>query len=261
MRIRLIRNATLQIDYAGQHLLVDPMLAEQHSYRSLTWGSSAQQNPTVPLPCPVDELLSPDAVLVTHTHFDHFDGAAARLLPKRCPVLVQPSDQAQLLEMGFEDVRPVDGTPVDWQGIQLSRVDGRHGRGIIGSAMGKVSGFVLAASGEPTLYIAGDTIWCLAVQMAIETYHPDMIVVNSGAAQFNLGAPIIMTFQDVIKVCHTAPRAKVVAVHMEAVNHCRLTRQALAGKLTEAGLLPQVAIPQDGSGPLFQMHTLHTQTP
>jgi L-ascorbate metabolism protein UlaG (beta-lactamase superfamily) len=112
--------------------------------------------------------------------------------------------------------------------------------------MGTVSGFVLAANGEPTIYIAGDTIWCPAVNAAIETHHPDVIVVNSGAAQFNFGAPIIMTDQDVIKVCQTAPQAKVVAVHMEAVNHCRLRRQALAEEVKKGGVSQQVAIPQDG---------------
>ncbi|MBN1429464.1 MAG: hypothetical protein JXB07_13910 [Anaerolineae bacterium] len=72
------------------------------------------------------------------------------------------------------------------------------------------------------------------MQTAIDTYHPDVIVVNSGAAQFNVGAPITMTGQDVIEVCRAAPGAKVVAVHMEAVNHCRLTRRELAKELTTA---------------------------
>jgi L-ascorbate metabolism protein UlaG (beta-lactamase superfamily) len=120
MRLRLIRNATLQIEFAGQHLLVDPMLAEPHSYRSLTRGASAQRNPTVPLPCPLDELLSPDAIFLTHTHFDHFDRVAVQRLPKRCPVWGQPSDQKRLLAQSFEDFRAVENTPLDWQGIQLT---------------------------------------------------------------------------------------------------------------------------------------------
>ncbi len=112
--------------------------------------------------------------------------------------------------------------------------------------MGVVSGFILKAAGEPTLYIAGDTIWCSAVQLAIETHRPDVIVVNSGAAQFNVGAPIIMTAEDVIQVCKAAPHANVVAIHMEAVNHCRLTRKALREAVEKVGLAQQVIIPQDG---------------
>jgi len=112
--------------------------------------------------------------------------------------------------------------------------------------MGVVSGFILKAAGEPTFYVAGDTIWCSVVQMAIETHRPDVIAVNSGAAQFNTGAPIIMTAEDVIQVCKTAPHAEVVAIHMEAVNHCRLTRQALTEAVAKVGAAQQVIIPQDG---------------
>lgn len=234
MKLRLIRNATLQVEFGGQHLLVDPMLAEPHSYSSLTWGASANRNPTVPLPCSLNELLSPDAVLLTHTHFDHFDRVAAQQLPPKGPIFGQPRDQARLSAHGFEAFRPVADTPFEWQGIQLFRTDGKHGQGIVGYAMGGVSGFVLKAAGEPTVYIAGDTIWCSAVQQAIELHRPDVIVVNSGAAQFNFGAPIIMTAEAVIQVCQTAPYAKVVTIHMEAINHCRLTRQALTDAVKKA---------------------------
>jgi L-ascorbate metabolism protein UlaG (beta-lactamase superfamily) len=246
LHLRLIRNATLQLEYAGLNLLVDPMLAEPHSYRSLTWGASAGRNPTVPLPCPVEDLLSPDVVLLTHTHFDHFDGVAGQRLDKRCPVWGQPSDQPQLQSQGFEAFQPIGDTPLEQQGIQVSPVDGQHGKGLLGRALGSVSGFVLKANGEPALYIVGDSIWYPAVQAAIQTYHPEIIVVNCGAAQFNIGAPIIMTGQDVVEVCKAAPWARVIAVHMEAVNHCRLTRQALAKQMAEAGVASQVVIPQDG---------------
>ncbi len=53
--------------------------------------------------------------------------------------------------------------------------------------MGAVSGFVLAAAGEPTLYIAGDTIWCEEVRTALEQHQPDVVVVNAGAAQLAEG--------------------------------------------------------------------------
>ena len=39
---------------------------------------------------------------------------------------------------------------------------------------------------------------------------------------------------------------EVVAVHMEAINHCLLTRADLSFQLEAARLVAQVAIPQDG---------------
>ncbi len=69
---------------------------------------------------------------------------------------------------------------------------------------------------------------------------------NTGAAQFLEGDPITMTADDVIKTCQAAPNAQTVAVHMEAINHCLLTRADLAFQLEAARVITQVAIPQDG---------------
>ena len=73
-----------------------------------------------------------------------------------------------------------------------------------------------------------------------------MIVVNAGAAQFLHGGPITMTGDDVVDVCQAAPGARVIAVHMEAFNHCLLTRQQLRDHLKEIHVNEQVLIPADG---------------
>ena len=104
------------------------------------------------------------------------------------------------------------------------------------------------------MYLAGDTIWCEEVREAIDRHRPDVIVVNSGAAQFLSGDPITMTAEDVIRVCRAAPAATVVAVHLGALNHCLLTRADLGQALDEAGLLSQVRIPADGETLTFSHH-------
>ena len=55
-----------------------------------------------------------------------------------------------------------------------------------------------------------------------------------------------MTSADVISVCQTAPQADVIAVHMETINHCGLTRAQLASEVAAAGLSGRVTIPHDG---------------
>lgn len=112
--------------------------------------------------------------------------------------------------------------------------------------MAPVSGFVLRAARQPTVYIAGDTIWCEEVESALARYRPQRVVVNTGAARFLEGGPITMSADDVIRTCQAAPNSQVVAVHMEAINHCLLTRSDLAFQLVSARLLGKVAIPQDG---------------
>ena len=71
-------------------------------------------------------------------------------------------------------------------------------------------------------------------------------LVNAGGARFNIGDPITMTAYDVVKVCRKAPQAKIIAVHMEALNHCLLSRAALRSHLEQEELSEQVFIPLDG---------------
>ena len=84
--------------------------------------------------------------------------------------------------------------------------------------MGAVSGFVLDG-----LYVAGDTIWCVEVLEALERHRPGVVVVNAGGARFDEGDPIVMTVEDV-RTVRDATDATVVAVHLEAMNHCVETR-------------------------------------
>jgi L-ascorbate metabolism protein UlaG (beta-lactamase superfamily) len=246
MRLRLIRHATLAIEYNGHNLLVDPMLDSAEARGPIQNSPNQRKNPLVALPIPAAQVADDvEAVLVTHTHSDHWDGTAAELIRKNLPLFAQPEDEDRFRQQGFSNVQVIL-KPTVWNGIEIARTGGQHGKGEIGKAMAPVSGFVLRAKGEPTLYIAGDTIWCDEVAAALTQFKPDVIVVNTGAAQFLEGGAITMTADDVIETCRAAPNAQVVAVHMEAINHCLLTRADLAFQLEAARVIDQVAIPQDG---------------
>jgi L-ascorbate metabolism protein UlaG (beta-lactamase superfamily) len=244
MEIQLIRHATLLVTINGTKLLVDPMLSEAGANPPIQNSNNDRRNPLVPLPFSVAEMLPVDAILITHAHRDHFDEAAAELLPKDVPVICQPQDEEKWSQL-FTHVYPVQDE-LHWNNIQVIRTEGQHGTGDIGKAMSPVSGFVLQTQGEPSLYIAGDTIWCTDVEQVLQAHHPDVTVVNAGAAQFVSGDPITMTATDVITVCQQEPNTQVIAVHMEAINHCHGTREQLREALTAQELLHRVAIPADG---------------
>lgn len=245
MKLQLIRHATLWLEYAGMQFLIDPMFSDAGANPPVINTPNDRRNPLVQLPFTVDGLLNPDIVLVTHLHPDHWDEAAVAALPKSTPILCQPEDRTVITSAGFSFVSEISGH-ITFKGVTIFRTGGQHGTGEIGKRMGPVSGFVFKAEGEPTLYIAGDTIWCDEVKEALDAYKPDITVVNAGGARFNAGDPITMDERDVVRLCQYAPFTRVIAVHMDAINHCLATRADLRGRLKQEGLLERVIIPDAG---------------
>ena len=59
-------------------------------------------------------------------------------------------------------------------------------------------------------------------------------------------APIIMGEADVLAVHKAAPQATLVASHMEAINHCILSRADLRAFSEREGFASSLLIPADG---------------
>jgi L-ascorbate metabolism protein UlaG (beta-lactamase superfamily) len=233
VRITLVRNATVVLELAGRRILVDPMLDEVGARPPIEQTRNPVANPTAPLPIPPEEVVHGlDAVLVTHRHRDHLDATAEELLPRDVPMFCQPEDEEALRELGF-DARPVDET-LTWDGLAITRTPARHGSGRIAELLAPVSGFLL-----DDLYLAGDTVWYEGVEETIARHRPRVAVVNAGGAEFLEGGLIVMGIDDVREVAERVPT--VVAVHLEALNHCFLTRAELC-----AAALGNVLVPDDG---------------
>ncbi|WP_145407316.1 MBL fold metallo-hydrolase [Paenibacillus xylanexedens] len=245
MKIQLIRNATLWLEYGGLNILVDPMLMDAESMPAFSNTPNELRNPRVSLPETETDYLHPDLLIVTHTHPDHWDEAAAKQLRKDIPLLCQPGDEHVFTNAGFTIVTAVEDKH-EHHSVRFARTTGHHGTGEIGKRMGNVSGFILEADDEPVTYIAGDTIWCEEPAEAIRRYTPEVIVVNAGGARFNEGDPITMDEHDVVAVKQHAPSAHVIAVHMDAINHCVVSRADLTSHLASEQLDGQVLIPRDG---------------
>jgi L-ascorbate metabolism protein UlaG (beta-lactamase superfamily) len=232
VRLTLVRSATVIIEIAGRRILVDPMLDDAGARPAIEGTRNQVRNPTVPLPMPAEDVVRHlDAVVVTHRHRDHLDTRGEELLPRDVPVLCQPEDEEALRELGL-DVRVV-AESVDWDGLRITRTPARHGSGRMAELLAPVSGFVF-----DDLYLAGDTVWYEDVAETISRHRPRIAVVNAGGAEFEQGGLIVMGIDDVREVAARVPT--VVAVHMEALNHCFLTR----GELGAA--VPGVLIPRDG---------------
>lgn len=245
--IRLLRNATVVINISGRSFLIDPIFSDKFENDPVPW-SNETRNPTVDLPVGESELekiiTETDAVLITHTHRDHWDAKAQQLIPKNKFIVCQPEDEGLLTEQGFTNLNSdVKSNPGE---INVERVPAQHGHGELIEKMAPASGFIIQDK-SITIYVAGDAVWDEVTAKNIDQFQPDYIIVNAGAAQFNFGEPITMTAADVIETAkHSKSSAKIIVVHMEAVNHCYLTRTVLNATINKHGFTSKIFVPEDG---------------
>ncbi|MDP9959721.1 MBL fold metallo-hydrolase [Chryseobacterium lathyri] len=253
MKLELWRNATLLLQIGEKKILIDPMLGEKGSLGKLPMTDNELENPLVDLPFSEEELkdklLTIDAVAVTHLHPDHWDGKAIELLDKNIPVICPEIISEQIAQSGFKNVISIKDNII-WENISISITKGEHGTGEIGEKMGKVNGFVFKTE-DKSLYIVGDSIWYDGIAAEIDQHKPQYIVVAGGAATFAVGDPIIMTSQDILKVCEYLPDTAVLVTHLEAVSHCKEDRAFIQGKILENGLEKRCFVLQDGEEYLF----------
>ncbi len=244
MQIQQIRNATMRITYDGKVFVTDPVLSPKHAFESFVGKSP---NPLTDLPCSPEEVIAGiDMVIISHLHIDHFDKAAQDMLPRDMQIFCQPGDEKKLVQKGFQSVTSIEDS-MNWHGITFIRTSGQHGTGVWATRMGNVSGFIFKASNEPTVYWAGDTIWCDPVKQVVIDSRPDIIITHSCGAKFPDSDPILMDAEQTVAICRAAPEAVVVATHMEALDHATVSRADLRALAEKEGISAhQLLIPFDG---------------
>jgi L-ascorbate metabolism protein UlaG (beta-lactamase superfamily) len=249
MKIHQLRNATFIIEAENNFILIDPMLGEKGTITPFSFiRNKAKRNPLVSLPVNASNLLEKVShCLITHRHPDHLDKEGKYfLIENKIPVVCGERDAANLIKKGLF----VKTVLELWQNQNFIRgnikaIPTKHGYGWIHLLMGNGIGFYLELPNSPSLYITGDTIFTDAVHKVLSELKPDLSVVASGCAKLDIGKPLIMTITDIIKFVELS-QGKVIANHLEALNHCQTTRSLLRERLTKKRLIDKVYIPNDG---------------
>ncbi len=250
MKIQHIRNATLLIETKDKVILVDPMLGRKGEVGPpfTYFRFKPKRNPTVDLPINAMESIEKTThCLITHLHPDHFDKTAEEFLcSKNIPVICSISDEKALRKKGLNIVQVLDyWNRVDFLGGKIEGIPAQHGYGFIAKPAGNVMGFYIELPDEPSLYISSDTIYTADVEKVLKKYQPAINILATGSAQFDVFKPLLMTMEDILRFINDAP-GKVMANHMEAVNHCPTTREQLKKEVENLGLAHKVWVPEDG---------------
>jgi L-ascorbate metabolism protein UlaG (beta-lactamase superfamily) len=147
MRITFVGHSTVAIEAAGALLLTDPLL------RDSLLGFLRRRPPLPPL----GAAGRPDAVLISHLHYDHLDFPSLRALPSGTPIVAPRGSRGFLGRRGFHDVVELsEGGSVRIGGLRVMAVPAHHGRGGRPGA-GRVGSLGYLVEAEARVYFAGDT--------------------------------------------------------------------------------------------------------
>lgn len=146
-RITFVGHSTVLIELGGARLLTDPVLRDRILH--------IRRNADSPAPADFRDI---DAVLLSHTHADHFDPPSVRRVGRATPFLIPTGARRTVARRRVKDLTEMSpGDSVEIAGAEVTAVPAVHdGRRL---PMGKRFdgiGYVVA-SGARRVYFAGDT--------------------------------------------------------------------------------------------------------
>ncbi|GBD80310.1 MBL fold metallo-hydrolase [Tetragenococcus halophilus] len=254
MDIKQIRNATMTLNYGGVKFLIDPMLSDKGTLPAFPSVRKEEANPLHELPEePEIFLQNVDAIILTHSHADHWDEKAEKILDKNLPIFVQDEYDASIVRRaGFSKVEVLENKTV-FNNVTMRKIKGQHYENpecidkieeLAGTS--DAMGIIFQANNENTLYLAGDTVWYSGVKRALLKYQPEVVILNAGGNQLP-NCRLIMDEKEVYQVHQTLPNAQLIASHMEGVNHWGVSRAQLKNYAQENNFQENLLVPEDGT--------------
>jgi L-ascorbate metabolism protein UlaG (beta-lactamase superfamily) len=233
--ITYIGGPTALIEYAGLRIITDPTFDGPQDYPEP--GETTLVKTAGPAISRQD-VSTVDLVLLSHhAHKDNLDWEGLELIAQG-PVTLSTREAASDLwggsVVGFDDWETYEMGEVT-----VTLVPALHGPPGSERLVGTVVGFVLEASGHPTVYVSGDNA-SLGLVEQIAGRFPDIViaVLFAGAARVpEIDAALTLTSADAAAAAALLGATSVVGLHTEDWAHFSESRADLERAFAGTGLL------------------------
>jgi L-ascorbate metabolism protein UlaG (beta-lactamase superfamily) len=144
-RLTWLGHSTVLVELDGRRMLTDPVLRDRLAVLRRT--------------APLDprEVPDPDAILISHVHYDHLDLPSLRRFRRSTPLIVPSGAGRHIRTLGFADVREVacgEDVQIGPVAIASTFADHEARRRPLGRAVPSL-GYLM--TGSASVYFAGDT--------------------------------------------------------------------------------------------------------
>ena len=233
--ITWVGGPTAVLEYAGLRLVTDPTFDPPRSY------SDPGETTLVKTVGPAfdrSELGHIDGILLSHhAHKDNLDYEGLELIATGVPTL---STRDAATDLFGGSVVGLDSWETHELGpVTVTAVPALHGPPGSERLVGEVTGFVLEAAGEPTVYVSGDNASIpLVEQIASRFPDVEIAVIFAGAARVpGINAALTLTSPDAARAAAALGARTVVGVHTADWEHFSETRAQLEAAFAGTDLL------------------------
>ncbi len=236
LSVRLVGGSTALLGYAGLRLVTDP------TFDPPAAGPEGRPRRLTPPALSATDVGPLDAALVSHDqHPDNLDSSGRTLLEALPLVLTTTLGAARLggTARGVAAYETVE-VPAPHGVVHVTGVPAQHGPEGAEEQSGPVTGFVLQASGAPTVYVSGDNASVDVVrEIADRLGAVDVALLFAGAARVGHlfdGEPLTLDARQTVDAARVLGARAVVPLHCDGWTHYTQSSADVRTAFAAAGL-------------------------